>query len=86
MQAASDVAIALKAILAIGAAGVREALHGVEIDQCGVGKGKPMFSPINLVFGWIKLYLQVIVLQNSPFSKPFVSVRAGFTQRRLSAA
>ena len=57
MQAASDVAEALKAILTIGAAGIREALHGVEVDQGGVGKGKPMFSPVALVFVGVKLYL-----------------------------
>ncbi len=67
MQAASDVAVALKAILAIGAAGVRKALHGVKIDQRGVGKGKPVFSPVALIFVWVKLYLhKLLYYKNHP--------------------
>lgn len=67
MQAASDVAIALKTILAIGAAGVREALHGVEIDQGRVCKGKPVLSPVDLVFVWVKLYLhRLSYYKNNP--------------------
>ena len=70
MQASTDVAISLKTLLAVVAAGVPESFHSFEINQPGIGKGKLMLLPVDLVFIWVKLYLhKVIVLQKPMLGK-----------------